>query len=75
MAELLQHLASFIVNNYRTNVRNVANELTAPGISATSLHATQHRSEGAVLLTSYGQSPGDFDFTLFLNEQRAQGKS
>jgi uncharacterized damage-inducible protein DinB len=31
-------------------------------------HGTQHRSEAATLLTSYGQSPGDFDFTLFLNE-------
>ena len=38
------------------------------------LHATQHRSEAAALLTGYGQSPGDYDFTLFLNE-RAQGKS
>lgn len=37
-------------------------------------HATQHRSEAAVLLTEYGQSPGDFDFTLFLNE-RASGTS
>ena len=37
-------------------------------------HATQHRSEAAVLLTGYGQSPGDFEFTKFLNE-RAQGKS
>ena len=32
------------------------------------LHATQHRSEAAALLTSYGQSPGDFDFTMFMNE-------
>ncbi len=38
------------------------------------LHATQHRSESAALLTSYGQSPGDFDFIMFLNE-RASGKS
>ncbi len=37
-------------------------------------HATQHRSEAAALLTTYDQSPGDFDFTLFLNEH-AQGKS
>jgi len=35
-------------------------------------HATQHRSEAAMLLTSYGQSPGDFDFTMFQNE-RAEG--
>jgi uncharacterized damage-inducible protein DinB len=38
------------------------------------LHATQHRSEAAALLTLYGQSPGDYDLTMFLNE-RAQGKS
>src|SRR5258708_31116142 len=31
-------------------------------------HGTQHRSEAAALLTSYGQSPGDFDFTMFLND-------
>ncbi len=37
------------------------------------LHATQHRSEAAALLTGYGQSPGDFDFTIFMNE-RASGK-
>jgi uncharacterized damage-inducible protein DinB len=35
----------------------------------TTYHATQHRTEAAALLTSYGQSPGDFDFTLFLNER------
>ena len=33
------------------------------------LHATQHRSEAAALLTSYGQSPGDFDFILFQTER------
>jgi uncharacterized damage-inducible protein DinB len=37
-------------------------------------HATQHRSEAAVLLTGYGQSPGDLEFTKFLNE-RASTKS
>jgi uncharacterized damage-inducible protein DinB len=38
------------------------------------IHAGQHRSEAAALLTGYGQSPGDFDFTLFLN-QRAESKN
>jgi uncharacterized damage-inducible protein DinB len=38
------------------------------------LHATQHRSEAAALLTDFGQSPGDFDFLVFMNE-RTQGKS
>ncbi len=28
------------------------------------LHSQQHRSEAAVPLTGYGQSPGDYDFTL-----------
>lgn len=31
-------------------------------------HGTQHRSEAAAILTSYNASPGDIDFTLFLNE-------
>jgi uncharacterized damage-inducible protein DinB len=31
-------------------------------------HGTQHRSEAAAMLTSYDTSPGDLDFTVFLNQ-------
>lgn len=37
-------------------------------------HQTQHRTEAAVQLTSYGLSPGEFEFTKFLRES-ASGKA
>jgi uncharacterized damage-inducible protein DinB len=33
-------------------------------------HGMQHRSEAAAMLTEYGQSPGDLDVPVFLNERR-----
>jgi len=33
------------------------------------LHATQHRSEAAALLTRFGHSPGWLDFLVYLDEQ------
>jgi uncharacterized damage-inducible protein DinB len=32
-------------------------------------HGTQHRSECAAMLTDFDQSPGNIDFTVFLNQR------
>ena len=32
-------------------------------------HGTHHRSEAAAILTDYRHSPGELEFTVFLNEQ------
>lgn len=32
-------------------------------------HGMQHRSEVAAMLTDFGQSPGEIDFTIFLNDR------
>jgi len=34
-------------------------------------HGTQHRSESAALLMRFGRSPGDMDFTLYLDQRVA----
>jgi uncharacterized damage-inducible protein DinB len=34
-------------------------------------HATQHRSEAALLLTKFGCSPGDLDLLIYVDEQAA----
>jgi uncharacterized damage-inducible protein DinB len=37
------------------------------------LHAAQHRSEAAALLTAFGHPPGEFDFIEFISERPQAG--
>jgi uncharacterized damage-inducible protein DinB len=33
-------------------------------------HGTRHRSEAAAILPGFNQSPGDFDFSMFIIEKK-----
>ena len=55
------------------NLRYGDNPHNGPTVWQTILHVVthgiQHRGEAAVILTGYGQSPGELDFDLFLKEK------
>jgi uncharacterized damage-inducible protein DinB len=56
------------VVHYRTTKGTPASMILWHALFQVINHGMQHRSEAAVVLTSYGYSPGDIDFTLYLRE-------
>jgi uncharacterized damage-inducible protein DinB len=72
MSEYLQALeegelaASFKYNN---TLGDPFEAIKAKILTHMAMHAMQHRSEAAQMLTEFGHSPGDIDFTLFVRER------
>ncbi len=77
-AAMRAYLASMsdetLVDIFRyTNARGVKRERQPwQGLFQVINHGTQHRSEAAAMLTDFGQSPGDLDFTVFLSQTSQQ---
>ncbi|MFN8413323.1 MAG: DinB family protein [Anaerolineales bacterium] len=54
--------------SYTTDTGVVRNRVLWHCLAHVVNHGTQHRSEAAALLTRFNASPGDLDFTVFLND-------
>ncbi len=74
------HLRAYISSLSDENLQEIVRYVNPQGIPRERIrwhglyhvvnHGTQHRSEAAAMLTGYGQSPGDIDFTVYLIENR-----
>ena len=70
----------FVAGLTDANLRTTIDYKTTQGVPHTDVlwhlpvhvvnHGTQHRAEAAMLLTTYGRSPGDLDLTTFLRQER-----
>ncbi len=72
MRDYLAHLTDDDLNDYvryTTSEGNYRERVLWHCLLHLANHGTQHRSEAATILTEYGSSPGELDFTAFLNEQ------